>query len=65
MPIIKNQTLREKCRNTEFFLVLIFLYSVRIQEIQTRKNSVFEHFLRSEVFSEIQHILFQDKMRKI
>ena len=53
-------TLREKCPNTEFFLVHIFLYSdgirrftvnLRIQfehrEIRTRKNSVFEHFSRS------------------
>ena len=40
-------TLREKCRNTEFFLVHIFLYSVRIQKIRTRKNTVFGHFSQS------------------
>ena len=38
------RTLYEKCPNTGFFLVRIFLYSVRIQ---TRKKSVFEHFSRS------------------
>ena len=41
-------TLREKCPNTEFDLVRIFLYSIRIQEnTRTRKNSVFGHFSRS------------------
>ena len=40
-------SLREKCRNTEFFLVRIFLYSVQIQEIRSRNNSVFGHFSRS------------------
>ena len=40
-------TLREKCPNTEFFLVRIFLYSVRIQENTDQKNSVFVHFSRS------------------
>ena len=31
-------TLREKCPNTEFFLVPIFLYSVRIQENTDQKK---------------------------
>ena len=44
----KFQYLREKCPNTEFFLVRIFLYSVRIQENTDKKNSVFGHFSRSE-----------------
>ena len=35
-------TLREKCPDTKFFLVCIFLYS---EWIQTRKKSVFGHFL--------------------
>ena len=39
--------LREKCPNTDFFLVRIFLYSVRYRKIQTRKNSVFGHFSHS------------------
>ena len=32
-----NMTLREKCPNTELFLVSIFLYSVRIQENTDQK----------------------------
>ena len=39
-------TLREKCPNTEFFLVRIFLHSNGIQEIRTRKKSVFGRFSR-------------------
>ena len=31
-------TLREKCPNTEYFLVRIFLYSVRIQENMDQKK---------------------------
>ena len=31
-------SLREKCPNTEFFLVRIFLYSVRIQENTNQKK---------------------------
>ena len=37
-------SLREKCSNTEFFLVSIFPHS---DWIRTRKNSVFGHFSRS------------------
>ena len=37
-------TLREKCPNTEFFLVCIFPHS---DWIRTRKNSVFGHFWSS------------------
>ena len=40
-------TLHEKCSNTEFFLVRIFLYSGRILEYTDQKNSVFGHFSRS------------------
>ena len=46
-------TLREKCPNTELFLVRIFLYSdcIRIQseyrKMRIRNNSVFGHFSRS------------------
>ena len=59
-PWVNAVSLREKCLNTEFFLVLIFLYSdwitiygvnLRIQSkyriIRTRRNSVFGHFSRS------------------
>ena len=34
----KDRSLREKCPNTEFFLVRIFLYSFRIQESMDQKN---------------------------
>ena len=34
----------EKCSITELFLVRIFLYSLRIQKIWLRNNSVFGHF---------------------
>ena len=52
-------SLRENFPNTELLLVRIFLYSdsvnLRIQsenrKIQTRKNSVFGHFSRSEWFN--------------
>ena len=39
----------EKCPNTEFLLVIIFLYSVQIQEYtdQKKKFSVFGEFSRS------------------
>ena len=40
--------LREKCPNTELFLVCIFQYS---DWIRTRNNSVFGHFSRSAVLS--------------
>ena len=33
----KNQSLREKCSNTDLFLVLIFLYSDWIQENTDQK----------------------------
>ena len=46
-PQFLFRTLRGKCPNTEFFLVLTFLYSVRIQEITYKKNSVFGHFSHS------------------
>ena len=39
--------LREKCPNTELFLVRLFLYS---DWIRTRNNSVFEHFSSSDQF---------------
>ena len=40
--------LREKCPNTELFLVLIFLYiQSEYRKIWTRNNSVFGHFSRS------------------
>ena len=50
-----STTLREKCPDTEFFLVRIFLYSDWIRgftqfeyrKVRTRKNSVFGHFSRS------------------
>ena len=44
--------MREKGPNTEFFLARIFLYSARIQELRTRKNSVFEHFPRGVLCAE-------------
>ena len=58
----KYSTLREKCPNTEFFLVRIFLYSdwIRIKssylvfrKIRTRKNYVFGHFSRSPIWREL------------
>ena len=51
------RALREKCPNTELFLVFIFLYSdwtvnLRIRseyrKIRTKNNSVFGHVLRSD-----------------
>ena len=64
---VKEIAMREKCPNTQFFLVRIFLYSVRIQKsadqkrtriwtseyrkARTRKNSMFGHVSRSVVKS--------------
>ena len=44
---VPKEALREKCPNTEFFLVRIFLY---LDWIRTRKNSVFALFSRIEAF---------------
>ena len=41
----QNTALREKCPNTEFFLVCI---QFECGKIRTRKNSVFGHFSRSD-----------------
>ena len=35
---LSNKTLLEECRNTEFFVILVFLYSVRIQDNTDHKN---------------------------
>ena len=43
----KKSALREKCPNTEFFLVRIFVYSYWIQEDTDQKNPVIGHFSRS------------------
>ena len=43
---VRKRLLREKCPNTKFFLVRIFLYSVRIQENTGQKNPIFGHFSR-------------------
>ena len=40
----KNETLREKCPNTEFFLIRISLYRTEYKKIRTRKNAVFGQF---------------------
>ena len=40
--------MHEKCPNREFFLVCIFLYSVKIQENADQKVSVLGHFPRSD-----------------
>ena len=58
---LDQDTLREKCPNTEFFwsafsrirtgygeILLSFMYSVRMWKIQTRKSSVFGHFSHSD-----------------
>ena len=55
----KFQSLREKCPNTEFLLVCIFLYSVQIQENTDQKNSIFEHFSRSECWFSCYRVKFK------
>ena len=47
-----RNSLREKCPNTEFFLVRI---QSKCGKIRTRKNPVFGHFSRSDLFC---HFLF-------
>ena len=42
----KKPILREKCPNTELFLVRFFPH---LDKIWTRKNSVFGHFSRSAI----------------
>ena len=44
----ETHSLREKYPNTKFFLVRIFLYSVGISKIRTRKYSALGFFLRSD-----------------
>ena len=44
----ESDTLREKCPNTEFSLVRIFLYSDWIQKKTDQKNCVFGHFSHSD-----------------
>ena len=47
---IKSMTLREKCPNTDFFLVRIFLYSVQIQEnADQKKLRIWQLFTQCEV----------------
>ena len=43
-----NSALREKCPNTEFFLVRI---QSEYRKIRTRKNTAFRHFSRSADYS--------------
>ena len=45
--------LRQKCLNTGFFLVRIFLYSVQIQE-NTGKTFVFTYFSHSSIETSAQ-----------
>ena len=50
--IIRQWTLREKCPNTEFFLVCIFLYSVRIQENTDQKRlRIWTLFTQCDVYN--------------
>ena len=44
-PVVNS--LREKCPNTEFFLIRIFLYSDWKQENTDQKKPIYGHFLRS------------------
>ena len=59
-------TLREKCPNTELFLVRIFMYLFQLQENTERNKSVFGHFSRSVIYSlcfvtkETNHFFFLD-----
>ena len=71
---LKKTLLREKCPNTEFFLILIFLYSVRIQEntdqIKLRIWTPFTQYDRPnlqscmaldvELFHAIKHVKLPD-----
>ena len=57
--LVSASSMREKCPNTELFLVRIF--GLRIQsecrKIRTRNNSVFGHFSRSDTISESKFYL--------
>ena len=48
-------TLHEKCPNAEFFLVHIFRIWTKYGKIRTRKNSLFGHFLRSDIISAFRY----------
>ena len=62
-----NHPLREKCPNTEFFLVRIFPHSNRsispiqseCRKIRTRTNSIFGHFSRSDPVEISQKVIRQ------
>ena len=65
ITVLAKHPLREKCPNTELFLVRIFLYSVRIQENTARNNSVFGPFSRSGRFLRDFFIPFRCYIKRI
>ena len=48
-----------KCPNTEFFVVRIFRIQSECRKIWTRKNSVFDHFSRSDSYSENSFLILR------
>ena len=54
-PVMKN-ALREKCPNTEIFLVRI---QPENRKIPTRKNSVFGHFSRSDGLPKLLRLMIE------
>ena len=47
IPLLPFLSLREKCPNTEFFLVRIFRIQSKCGKIRISKNSLSGHFSRS------------------
>ena len=54
----ENKTLTQKCPNTEFFLVRIFMYSVRVQEnTDQRKVRIWTLFTQWNYVKERNHCI--------
>ena len=56
-----SDALREKCANTEFFLVRIFLYSVRIQEKTPYLDTFHAVMVSVSVNAFISSLLIQER----
>ena len=50
ISIFKSKFNRKKCLNTEFYLVCIFPYSVKIRENTDQKKSIFGYFSCSDYY---------------
>ena len=59
------QTLREKCPNTEFFLVRISLYSVQIPENTDQNDPVMTQFTNLGIEKNLQYIFTSNNSHQV